>query len=191
MKKFFSCLIIAILILINLPAIPEETTEKSEFITWYEIYYEAQEFFGNGKWRDAIDDYHLVLVKQPKDRRNAKTYGMNFIREFTPNRDLGIAYYQIGEFELAKQYLEISLKQLPTDLCKEYFEKVRIELQKDIVVDEHFKKGITHFEKKEYELSIKEMQEVLKIRPDNDVARKYIERAKSIIEIKNKIKTKK
>lgn len=185
MKKFFSFLVVIFFILLCLPVKSMETKEENVFNTWYEIYYEAETFMKIGKWRDAIDDYYLVLVKQKKDRKNARTYGMNFIREFTPNRDLGIAYYQIGEFESAEQYLEISCQQLPTELGKEYLEKTKLELQKNMMAEEYFKKGVNHFDRKEYELAIKEMEEVLKLRPDYNIARKYIERARSLQEIIN------
>lgn len=185
MKKFFFYLLIVIASLTVNLSIRSEEVEEYGFITWYEIYFEAEEFMKVGKWKDAIDNYNLVLVKQSKDRRNARTYGMNFITKFTPNRDLGIAYYHIGEFELAKKYLEISYRQFPTDLTKEYFEKVKIELEKDILAEERLKKGIAHFEKREYELAINEMEEVLKIRPDNDLARKYKDRIESLLRIIN------
>lgn len=187
--KFLSSIIITIIVSISISVFPQEIKkEETGFTTWYEIYYEAEEYIKIGRWQDAIDNLHLVLVKQQKDRRNARTYGMNFIKEFTPNRNLGICYYHISDFEFARKYLEIHLRQFPTDSGKEYLEKVNIELEKEVKANEHFEKGISYFERKEYTQSIKEMEEVLKIRPDYNVAKRYIERATDIMNVKKKIK---
>lgn len=187
--KFLSSIIITIIVSISISVFPQEIKkEETGFTTWYEIYYEAEEYMKTGRWQDAIDNLHLVLVKQQKDRRNARTYGMNFIKEFMPNGNLGICYYHISDFEFARKYLEIHLRQFPTDSGKEYLEKVNIELEKEVKATEHFKKGISYFERKEYAQSIKEMEEVLKIRPDYNVAKRYIERAADIMNVKKKIK---
>jgi hypothetical protein len=54
----------------------------------------------------------------------ARTYGMHFI-DYFPHRELGIVYYQLGELELAKGELELSINQFPSAKARFYLDRVR------------------------------------------------------------------
>ena len=64
------------------------------------------------------------MERRRDDQRRARTYGMHFI-DYFPNRELGIAYFNLKRFKEAIQALENSLASVETARAKFYLDKAR------------------------------------------------------------------
>ncbi|MBW1855049.1 MAG: tetratricopeptide repeat protein, partial [Deltaproteobacteria bacterium] len=85
------------------------TTDGLFKAKWDDYYHRGGHSYGEGGfWEDASADFRKALQKRGRDQRRARTYGMHFI-DYFPNRELGIAYFNLGKFKEAMQLLEASL----------------------------------------------------------------------------------
>jgi len=107
-----------------------ESVAKDECVTktkglfrhkWWNYYERALCYEEKGDWEKA--ECYLIKARDQrgKDKWNARTYGTHFV-EYFPNRELGIAYYFLGEFDKARTSLENSIKQTPSDKALFYIE---------------------------------------------------------------------
>lgn len=88
-------------------------------------YYERGLSFAEGKFfEEALADMQNAIRQREKDQRMARTYGMHFI-DYFPHRELGIIHYEIGNLEMAKKELEISLSYFPSAKAHFYLDRVR------------------------------------------------------------------
>jgi TolB-like protein len=88
-------------------------------------YYERGLSYAEGEfYREALADLSEALSQREKDQRMARTYGMHFI-DYFPHRELGVIHYQMGNFEEARNELEISLGQFPTAKARFYLDRAR------------------------------------------------------------------
>jgi tetratricopeptide (TPR) repeat protein len=87
--------------------------------TFYEYYEQGLEYLNRDSLNQAIDHFECALKLNNTDRRQARTYGVNFI-EYFPNREMGIAYYQKNDLDKAIQYLEKSLEYEFSERAEEY-----------------------------------------------------------------------
>ncbi len=88
-------------------------------------YYERGLSFLEGKFlQEAISDFESAARQREQDQRMARTYGMHFI-DYFPHRELGIAFFEIGNLDQAKGELELSLDQYPTAKTRFYLDRVR------------------------------------------------------------------
>jgi len=72
-------------------------------------YYERGLSFAEGEFfPEAVSDLEEAIQQRTRDQRMARTYGMHFM-DYFPHRELGIVYYETGDFEGAKRELEVSL----------------------------------------------------------------------------------
>lgn len=72
---------------------------------WYESYEKADEAMQSENWTEAVGFLSQALQEKADSAARARTYGMNFISYF-PYYKLGIAYYNLGRFDDAKQAFE-------------------------------------------------------------------------------------
>ena len=84
------------------------------------------------QWGKAAKDFEIALGYQagavypePTEKRRTKTYGMHFLDNYFPHRELGISYYYQGRIDSAEEELTTSLKMLPSSRAKAYLNKVR------------------------------------------------------------------
>jgi len=91
---------------------------------WNDYYLRGLSYNDGGYWNDAIPDFQEAIHRRDKDQRRARTYGLHFI-DYFPNRELGIAYFNIRQYNEATQALEASLKAYPTARAKYYLNKAR------------------------------------------------------------------
>ena len=91
---------------------------------WNDYYLRGLSYSEGGYWNDAIPDFKEAIRRRDKDRRRARTYGLHFI-DYFPNRELGIACFNIRQYNEAIQALEASLKAYPTARAKYYLNKAR------------------------------------------------------------------
>jgi len=88
-------------------------------------YYERGLSYADGEfYQEALSDLKEAIGQRDKDQRMARTYGMHFI-DYFPHREIGIVYYQLGDLDLAKGELELSLNQFPSAKARFYLDRVR------------------------------------------------------------------
>ena len=96
---------------------------------WWNFYERGLSYSEGGFWQEAAADFKEALRQRDRDQRRARTYGMHFT-DYFPHRDLGIAYYQLGQYQDAQKELELSLAQAETGKAKFYLNEVRRALLK-------------------------------------------------------------
>lgn len=75
-------------------------------------YYERGRSFQDGKFlEEAERDLRVALDVRSRDQRWARTYGLHFVPEYFPNRELGITLFYKKRIEEAIARLETSLEQ--------------------------------------------------------------------------------
>jgi len=88
-------------------------------------YYERALSFSDGEFhKEAVSDLKVAIEQRPDDQRMARTYGMHFV-DYFPHRELGIAYYRMGELTAAQGELELSISQYPSSKARFYLDRVR------------------------------------------------------------------
>jgi tetratricopeptide (TPR) repeat protein len=87
--------------------------------TFYEHYEQGLKSMNDDSLNQAIDHFEHAIQLNGTDRKQARTYGVNFV-EYFPNRELGIAYYRKNNLDKAIQCLEKSMQDEPTKRAEEY-----------------------------------------------------------------------
>jgi len=96
---------------------------------WWNFYERGASYSAGEFWEQAIADFKEAISQRDHDQRRARTYGMHFV-DYFPHRDLGAAYYHIGEYEEAVKELEYSFSSVDTAKTKYYLNMVRKALLK-------------------------------------------------------------
>jgi len=91
---------------------------------WWNFYERAVSFADGGFWEEVVADLKQAIKQRDIDQYKARTYGMHFA-DYFPHRELGAAYYHLGNYEEAKQELEKSFSMVETGKTKYYLNKVR------------------------------------------------------------------
>ena len=78
-------------------------------------------------YNEAIDAFNQAINQREKDQWMARIYGYHFV-DYFPHREKGICFYEVGNFDRAKQELENSINTEPTEKAYFYLDKVRIKL---------------------------------------------------------------
>ena len=170
-------------ILIFLLMLTLMTTFLHALEKFYQYYDKGEEYMLRGDWMRAIEEFKSAASLEFEDSKKMRTYGTRFIKYF-PHREMGIAYYHLGELDKAKDELELSIAYKKSKEAEEYLEKVlrgippgqEIVVQEEIieeVIEEKQKEVVEEPEKKE-EIK-KEPEKVVVIEED------VIEREKPII----------
>jgi TolB-like protein len=92
---------------------------------WYNYYETGLKEMERGNWARAIENFKEALKTQDRDIKTIKTYGMHFI-EYFPHREIGICFYHLGQPDLAKNELIISIKQEYSARAQEYLSKLGV-----------------------------------------------------------------
>ena len=90
---------------------------------WWSYYERGSSFLSGGLEEQAAADFQQAVRGRSTDTWQARTYGLHFV-EYFPNRELGIAYYQMSRLDEARQYLEKSLAQVDTARANQYLDLV-------------------------------------------------------------------
>jgi len=96
---------------------------------WWNYYERGMERGDSGNWEESRSDFSKALNLRDTDQRRARTYGMHFI-DYFPHRELGVAYFQLGDLQKALTELETSWKSEETAKAAFYLNKVRSQLLK-------------------------------------------------------------
>lgn len=78
---------------------------------WWNYYERGCSYLDGGYYQEAEADFRAALQGRSKDQRWPRTYGLHFIPEYFPNRELGIALYYQEQVEESIGSLETSLDQ--------------------------------------------------------------------------------
>ena len=116
---------------------PEEQDGSAELYhyNWWNFYKRGLARINEGNYEGAKTDFETCLGIRPgatyeydQDIWRARTYGLHFIEGYFPSRELGICFYQLGQYERAREYLEKSVEQEPSGRAKYYLNLTRKEL---------------------------------------------------------------
>jgi len=106
---------------------------------WWDHYERGEELAEKGEHEAAIEAYGNAISMDNHERKMARTYGVNFI-EYYPSREMGISYYQLGNVEDGRRYLERSMKLSPSKRAREYLDRLELgevpEAPKKMVLEE-------------------------------------------------------
>jgi TolB-like protein len=91
---------------------------------FYNYYSEGQRFMEEKDWVRAIGEFKSAVSLEFEDVVRKRTYGTRFI-EYYPHREMGVAYYYLGEFENAKKELDLSLDYVDDERTREYLDLAR------------------------------------------------------------------
>lgn len=114
-----------------LTALPQLVCSQESSGTWrgkWWNYYERGISRGEeGNWEAARSDFAKALDLRDKDQRRARTYGMHFI-DYFPHRELGVAWYHLGDLKRALAELESSHASQESAKASFYLNAVRRKL---------------------------------------------------------------
>ncbi len=85
-----------------------------------------------GEWAKAAHDFEISMGKTAgidfpefTEKRMSRTYGLHFIEDYYPHRELAVSYYYLERYHEAEKELELSLSMLPSSRAKTYLNKAR------------------------------------------------------------------
>jgi TolB-like protein len=132
---------------------------------FYQYYDKGLEYMEKGDWLRAIEEFKSAASLEFEDTKKMRTYGTRFIKYF-PHREMGIAYYQLGEFDIAKEELELSIAYKNSNEAQEYLERVLLGItpEQDIIVQEEIIEEV--IKDKQEEDVIEEKPEVVITEPE-------------------------
>jgi TolB-like protein len=90
---------------------------------WYQSYDMGQQSMKAGNWKQAADYFKAALQVKAEDKSKTRSSGAMFI-EYFPHRELGICYYFLGQLDLAKYELRLSLQQAFSRRASIYLQRV-------------------------------------------------------------------
>ncbi len=100
--------------------------------TWYNFYTRAVWYSRHNRWREAVADFEIALGRRPgaqfgndREKRRARTYGLHFLDDYFPHREMGICLYHLGKLDAAEKEISLSLGQLESSRAKYYLNEVR------------------------------------------------------------------
>ena len=94
---------------------------------WWQNYERGLSCADGKFWDEASASFRAALADSlgQTDRWRVNTYGVRFIDDYFPHRELGIVYYQQKRYEEAQHELELSLSTTENAKAKFYLNKVR------------------------------------------------------------------
>ncbi|MFA6243310.1 MAG: hypothetical protein WC655_20395 [Candidatus Hydrogenedentales bacterium] len=78
---------------------------------WWNYYERGRSFQDGGFFAEAEADLRTAVRERSRDQLWARTYGLHFVPEYFPHRELGVTFFYQKRFEEAVSELELSLDQ--------------------------------------------------------------------------------
>jgi TolB-like protein len=91
---------------------------------FYNYYDNGLAFLEKGDCLRAVEEFKSAISLEFEDAKQKRTYGTRFIKYF-PHRELGIAYFELGEYSDAQSELELSLAYEKSKRAEEYLQKIK------------------------------------------------------------------
>jgi hypothetical protein len=111
---------------------PTDPTAPVTRHNWWNYYQRGLALLAAGNPAMAREDFERALGSRSgarfgddEDRWRARTYGLHFVEGYFPNRELGIALFELGDTPAAIRSLERSLGQTPSSRAKHYLNLAR------------------------------------------------------------------
>ncbi|MCK4446523.1 MAG: hypothetical protein KAW56_05525 [Candidatus Marinimicrobia bacterium] len=156
-KVFFFIIFISLFIDSSL-LLPQE-----KFYTYYS---KGLEYMKKGDCLRAIEEFKSAASMEFEDTKKKRTYGTRFIKYF-PHREMGIAYYNLGEYDNARRELELSIAYRKSKSSIEYIQKLKgieeLPAKEEKVAFEEIRK----IEEEEKRLT-KEQEQIAKARKEDE-----------------------
>lgn len=100
--------------------------------TWWGFYARGLALSRRERWRAAVEQFETAIGTRagaiygdPTDRRRAKTYGLHFLNDYFPHREIGVCLYYQGDYPAAEAELLRSLDMNPSARARYYLNEVR------------------------------------------------------------------
>ncbi|MFA6539966.1 MAG: CsgG/HfaB family protein [Bacteroidota bacterium] len=90
---------------------------------FYNYYTAGIEYMQKQDWQRAIVEFKSAASLEFEDVQRKRTYGTRFI-EYYPHRETGVAHYMLGENDLAKKEIALSLAYRSTDRAEDFYKKI-------------------------------------------------------------------
>jgi TolB-like protein len=164
---------------------PTHAIEK--FYTYYD---KGIKFMEKGEWERAIEEFKSAISLGFEDAKRKRTYGTRFIKYY-PHRDIGICFYNLGEFSEAMGELQLSYAYKKEKKTKQYIDKLSYKGKQLDLKDDFIKKQEQQEEQEDLARRQQEMEEQ-RIK-EEEIARKQkeIEDEKNKLAKEKKVKEKK
>jgi TolB-like protein len=91
---------------------------------FYNYYEKGVEYVEKADWLRAIQEFQSATSLEFEDARRKRTYGTHFM-EYFPHREIGIAYYNLGESGNALKELTLSLDYVDSRRAENYLDLVK------------------------------------------------------------------
>ena len=102
---------------------------------WWNYYERGRSFLDDGLWVEAETDLRSALRSRAVDQLWARTYGLHFLPEYFPHRELGIALYRQGRLTEAISELELSIEQHLSARAAYHLDRARADWIRDTNAD--------------------------------------------------------
>ncbi len=117
----------------DVPRYAWETAQEEEYKTafrarWWNYYDRGMWNELRGNYAAAEEDLKAAHALRSKDQLWPRTYGMHFLPEYFPSRELGITHYQQGRFDEGLQLIEESLKNQFSARAAYYADLLRVQV---------------------------------------------------------------
>jgi len=133
---------------------------------FYTYYSKGLEYMKKGDCLRAIEEFKSAASMEFEDTKKKRTYGTRFIKYF-PHREMGIAYYNLGEYDNARRELELSIAYRKSKSSIEYIQKLKgieeLPAKEEKVAFEEIRK----IEEEEKRLT-KEQEQIAKARKEDE-----------------------
>ena len=116
MRRLASSALTPVLFVLTLTPVYGQTT-------FYSYYASGTDYIEKRDWLRAIEELRSAASLEFEDTDMKRIYGTRFI-EYFPHRELGVAYYNLKEFESARKELELSLAYTSSGRAEEYLRLV-------------------------------------------------------------------
>lgn len=97
------------------------TAPGSSQTKFYNYYDAGLEYIERQDWLRAIQELRSATSLEFEDADMKRVYGTRFI-EYFPHRELGVAYYNLKEFDTAKKELQLSIAYSSTERAEEFLD---------------------------------------------------------------------
>jgi TolB-like protein len=89
---------------------------------FYNYYDRGSKYLEKGDWLRALEEFKSAASLEYEDKKNKRTYGTHFI-EYFPHREMGVAYFQLGECDNARRELELSLAYIKSNRAVDFLSR--------------------------------------------------------------------
>lgn len=163
---------------------------------WYVHYDNAMKAIERSQWHAAIGELEEAIERKDDSSNRARTYGMRFIT-YMPYFYAGVAYYNLGDLENARRFLELEQRQGQigrSDRLQRQFEVLLAAAAAPSAnatavasaaresrsrLAERMQRGVDLFEAGDHEAALAEFGAVLVLDPENVEARQWEARVRT------------